>query len=104
MTTTDDTSTGARSISQERFLEVLRSRDSDDLPDFRLQCLLWALMTGYVEPGDVWPAIFDNDLDALDDLIHDDKDEDSGPQAVQPQHQPEPFVPGYCVCGQLLHP
>ena len=104
MTITDATTEdNSRSISQARFLEVLRSADSDDLPDYRLQCLLWSLMIGHVEPADVWPTIFAENLDALDDLIHDDWDKSGSVEAVASEHRPEQHVPGYCVCGELLH-
>ena len=100
-TTTDDTSTGARSISHGEFQDRLDAGTGE----FRAAHLAWALMIGYVQPADVWPAIFANDMAALDDLIYDDEDEDegSGPEAVAPAHGPEEFTPGYCVCGELLH-
>ena len=104
MTTTEHNSTNPRSCSLPRLLEVLRSGEHEGLQDYRLESLLWALMMGHVQPADIWPAIFANDLDALDDLIHDDEDEDSGPEVEPtPEHGPALYVPGYCSCGELSH-
>ncbi len=101
MTTTDTTTEDSpRSISHGEFQDRLDAGTGE----FRAAHLAWALMIGYVQPADAWPAIFANDMDALEDLIHDDKDEDMGVEfEPAPEHGPEQHVPGYCVCGELLH-